>query len=55
MTLAKNQPTLIMTGLSKEMMITQNPNCWMNLDGSPLQGKLVAGLIKKKDQGLIMI
>lgn len=27
----------------------------MNSDSSPLQGKLAAGLIKVKDQGLIMI
>ena len=37
------------------MELTQNLNRWMSADGYPLQGRLVAGLIKDKDQGLIMI
>ncbi|KAF3543061.1 hypothetical protein DY000_02008076 [Brassica cretica] len=32
------------------MKLTQNLNRWMNSDGSPLQGKLAAGLIKETDQ-----
>ncbi|KAF3516169.1 hypothetical protein DY000_02062061 [Brassica cretica] len=35
----------------KKMELTQNLNRWMSADGYPLQGRLVAGLIKDKDQG----
>ncbi|KAL0875317.1 hypothetical protein Bca101_025022 [Brassica carinata] len=32
------------------MKLTQNLNRWMNSDSSPLQGKLAAELINKKDK-----
>lgn len=37
------------------MKLTQNLNRHMASDGSLLQGKFAAGLIRKKDQGLIML
>ncbi|KAF3522907.1 hypothetical protein F2Q69_00049849 [Brassica cretica] len=33
-----------------KMELTQNLNRWMSADGYPLQGRLVAGVLKDKDQ-----